>query len=89
VPVSLRRKRSPDGGRVGLTSDGRRARSLARIFAVPLLLAGLTAFGLAAALVGEGGWHVAAWLALLAPVATALWFVARAGWGERVRRAPG
>lgn len=56
---------------------------------MPLLLAGLTAFGLAAALVGEGGWHVAAWLALLAPVATALWFVARARSGEHVRRAPG
>jgi hypothetical protein len=59
-------------------SRGAGSRSLRQIFASPLVLAGLSAFGLTAALVGEGAWHVASWLALLAPVATILWFVGRA-----------
>jgi hypothetical protein len=49
-----------------------------RIFAAPLFLAVLTTFGLTAALIGEGAWHVAAWLALLTPLATAVAFLARA-----------
>ena len=54
------------------------AYGLARIFAAPLSLAVLTTFGLTAALIGEGAWHIASWLALLVPVATIAAFLVRA-----------
>jgi hypothetical protein len=43
-----------------------------RVWRTPLWLAGLTAFGLLAALLGTGPWRWAAWIALGAPLATAL-----------------
>jgi hypothetical protein len=50
-------------------------RTLAQIFAVPLGLALLTGFGLTAALIGEGAWHLAAWLAMALPVALTVWYL--------------
>jgi len=45
----------------------------------PLVLAGLTLFGLLSALLGEGGaWWVLSWIALAAPLLTILFFGARA-----------
>jgi len=46
-----------------------RRRSISRIFAWPALIALLSAAGLAMGLIGDGGWDVAAWLALAAPIA--------------------
>ena len=48
-------------------------RSLAAIFGIPLGLALLTIFGLSAALIGEGPWHVASWIALAVPLAITAW----------------
>ncbi len=42
-----------------------------RIWRMPLLLGVLTAFGLMAALLGQGPWRVTAWLALAVPLACA------------------
>lgn len=39
-----------------------------RVWTMPLLLAALTVFGLLAALLGTGVWHVLAWGALAAPI---------------------
>jgi hypothetical protein len=45
----------------------------------PLVLAGLTLFGMLSALLGEGGaWWVLSWIALAAPLPTILFFGARA-----------
>jgi hypothetical protein len=58
----------------GIPQPGRAAeRGAAQIFAVPLALALLTGFGLTAALLGEGGWHLAAWIALAMPLALTVW----------------
>lgn len=46
----------------------------ARIWAAPLALAALTLFGLLAALLGTGTWHVLAWIALTIPVAVTAYF---------------
>jgi len=46
--------------------------SFKRVWAVPLLLAALTLFGLLAALLGTGVWHGLAWLALLVPIVVGL-----------------
>jgi hypothetical protein len=54
-----------------------RARPLSRIFAVPLLLGGLSGFGLVAALVGDGAWDIAGWLTLAVPVVVVGWCLAR------------
>ena len=40
------------------------------IWTMPLLLGALTVFGLLAALLGSGAWHVLAWVSLAVPVAT-------------------
>nr|WP_241030561.1 hypothetical protein [Paraburkholderia sp. Ac-20347] len=39
-----------------------------RVWLIPLILASITAFGLLAALLGRGIWHVAAWFALACPI---------------------
>jgi ABC-type spermidine/putrescine transport system permease subunit II len=38
------------------------------------VLAILTVFGLLAALLKTGAWHLAAWLALVLPIIVGLWF---------------
>lgn len=43
--------------------------SFQRIFRIPALLAAVTAFGLVAALLGDGVWDGASWFALAIPLA--------------------
>ncbi len=50
---------------------------LRAIFAVPLLLALLSVFGLVAALTGDGWRDALSWAALASPVAAILWACAR------------
>ncbi len=54
-----------------------RRQSLRRIFAVPLLLALLSAVGLVSALVGDGAWDVLSWLTLAMPIAIGVYCFAR------------
>ena len=64
-----------------MNRGGSRAPSAAwRVFRAPLLLALLTAAGLATALVGEGGWRWFSWCAMAAPVLLCLWYPARSAW---------
>lgn len=50
-----------------------REKSLREIFAIPLILAALTVFGLLAALIGDGDlWRCLAWATLFAPIAVIL-----------------
>jgi len=42
-------------------------KNFTRIWKIPALLAVLTMFGLLAALLGTGAWHVLAWVALAIP----------------------
>ncbi|QNE05672.1 hypothetical protein [Croceicoccus marinus] len=52
----------------------RRARqSLRQIFAVPVLLAVLTAIGLLSALTGDGWRDALSWLTLAAPLLAVIW----------------
>jgi amino acid transporter len=44
-------------------------RSLPQIFLVPALIAGVIIFGLVSALLGDGPWDEASWIALAAPLA--------------------
>jgi hypothetical protein len=46
---------------------------LRAIFAIPLVVAVLSLFGLIAALVGDGVWNVVGWIALGASVAVLAW----------------
>jgi len=54
-----------------------RRQSLRQIFAVPLLLALLSAVGLVSALVGDGVWDALSWLTLAVPVAIGAYCFAR------------
>ncbi len=56
-----------------MSTAPRHARFL-HIWAVPLLLGALTVFGLLAALLGTGAWHVAAWVAIAVPIVVAVRF---------------
>lgn len=49
--------------------------SPARIYGVPTVIAVLSMVGLIVALFGDGGWDVAAWLGLCAPVLATAWAV--------------
>lgn len=53
------------------------AASFRRIWGMPLLLAVLIVFGLLAALLGTGWWHLVAWAALGAPLLILMRFVRR------------
>ncbi len=59
---------------------------LARIFAVPALLAVLTAAGLISALLGDGVFDLASWICLAAPLGAAGWAILSAC-KQRGRRA--
>jgi hypothetical protein len=55
-------------------------KSLLDIFAIPLALAALTAFGLLAALLGQGDlWRYLSWVALTAPILIIIRHVAFGG----------
>jgi hypothetical protein len=60
----------------------RRHIPLRRIFLLPLVLAVLSAAGLASALFGNGTWDVVSWLALATPIAVAAYFAGRARAGS-------
>ena len=60
---------------------------LSRVFAIPLLLGVLSAFGLVAALVGDGAWDVAGWLTLGVPLIVVAWCLARSRLSPVVSRA--
>jgi len=60
---------------------------LKRVWAMPLLLAALTLFGLLAALLGAGYWYPMAWVAISVPslvIIQKIWF--KRGRGEGFRR---
>ena len=61
-----------------------RAARLAKVFGIPLLLAGLTAIGLLSGVLDDGIWDALSWLGLGAPLAVIAWHVARSR-----RRRPG
>jgi hypothetical protein len=50
-----------------------RAESAHHAFAAPLLIATVTATGLASAPIGDGPWDGLSWLGLAAPAAVAIW----------------
>lgn len=52
-------------------------RSLARIFLAPVAIACVVAFGLISALLGDGIWDQASWIALAAPLAILVFYMSR------------
>jgi hypothetical protein len=60
-----------------LNAPARARGSVRRVFAIPLLLAVLSAIGLIAALIGDDFWDALSWLGLGVPVVVILWYVAR------------
>lgn len=52
-------------------------RSATRIWAMPIVLAVLTAVGLVAALLGDGVWDLVSAVTLGAPVAVGAWYALR------------
>jgi len=52
-------------------------RSFKRLWGAPVALATLTMFGLLAALLGTGAWHLAAWASLAVPVVVGVYFMTR------------
>jgi hypothetical protein len=51
----------------------RRPRSIRAVFALPLLIAVLSALGLLSALTGDGWRDMMSWLGLAAPVLAVMW----------------
>lgn len=60
-----------------IVTNRRPPRSPRQIFAVPLAMGIVSAFGLVAALVGDGAWDVAGWLALAVPLVVIGWCLMR------------
>jgi hypothetical protein len=52
-------------------------RSLARIFRWPAFIALISAFGLISALLGDGIWDAASWVALTLPLAVFAFFLVK------------
>jgi len=52
-------------------------RTLGQIFAAPIVIGVLSIVGLLAALIGDGWWDAASWLALTLPILLYLFFVLR------------
>ena len=52
-------------------------RSLAQIFLAPAAIAGIVAIGLISALLGDGIWDQASWIALAVPLAIVAFYVRR------------
>jgi hypothetical protein len=50
-------------------------RSVVQIFAFPVIIALIVAFGLVSALLGNGIWDSASWIALALPLAVIIFFV--------------
>lgn len=56
-----------------------RASNFWKVFAIPLLIALLTATGLFSALLGDGLWDAPSWLGLGIPAVIGLWALLRRG----------
>lgn len=54
-------------------------RTLSQIFMIPSALGIVSAIGLVAALVGDGAWDAAGWMALSVPAIVTMWCL----WGRR------
>ncbi|AUC94859.1 MULTISPECIES: hypothetical protein [Bradyrhizobium] len=54
-------------------------RSITQIFLAPVLLCAVIAFGLISALLGDGIWDQASWLALALPLVVIVFYVSRRG----------
>jgi hypothetical protein len=54
-----------------------RRRSIAQIFLCPAIIALIVAFGLVSALLGDGVWDAASWVALARPLAVMAFFFFR------------
>jgi hypothetical protein len=52
-------------------------RSITQIFLAPAVIAAVTAFGLTSALLGDGIWDQASWLALAVPLVVIAFYVSR------------
>ena len=52
-------------------------RSITRIFLWPAIIALIAAFGLVSALLGDGIWDAASWIALALPVAAVAFFLVK------------
>ncbi|MCA6124791.1 hypothetical protein J6500_23260 [Bradyrhizobium sp. WSM 1704] len=50
---------------------------ITQIFVAPAVIAAVTAFGLTSALLGDGIWDQASWLALAVPLAVIAFYVSR------------
>jgi uncharacterized membrane protein len=61
-------------------------RSLSQIFAMPLLIALISAAGLISALIGDDSWDMFSWLALGLPVVLYLAFVVQGRFQRRPER---
>jgi hypothetical protein len=62
-------------------------RSLVRIFLAPAVIALVIAFGLVSALLGDGIWDQASWIALAAPLAVLVFYICRRSFrGQEGRR---
>jgi hypothetical protein len=53
------------------------SRSIVRIFGWPAIIALIAAFGLTSALLGDGIWDVASWVALALPPAVVIFFLVK------------
>ena len=60
--------------------------TLRQVFAGPIVLGAFSAFGLTAALVGDGLWDAASWLLLGVPAVLCLWY---SGWFRSRTASPG
>lgn len=52
-------------------------RSFAQIFLAPAVIAGVIGFGLVSALLGDGIWDMASWIALAAPLVILTFYACR------------
>ncbi|MBR0896986.1 hypothetical protein JQ616_18680 [Bradyrhizobium tropiciagri] len=54
-------------------------RSITQVFLMPALIFAVIGFGLVSALLGDGIWDQASWLALAVPLAVIVFYVSRRG----------
>lgn len=57
--------------------NGANGNGFRQVFAVPTMLAAITAVGLLSALLEDGAWDVLSWLAMAIPLATVAWCLRR------------
>ena len=57
-----------------MSQHRRKVQTTADIYRMPLLLAAVSAVGLASALLGDALWDVLSWAALSLPIAVTVWY---------------